>query len=92
MKPEDQAWVRLQEHGAAQLRPGFANRVLSAARAGVKSAPSLLGQFTLSAATAALCFLAVVLFHDQSIRNEESSNLADWQQIASATDEASLGQ
>ncbi len=28
MKPESYAWQRLREHAAAQLRPGFAQRVL----------------------------------------------------------------
>lgn len=32
MKPEEHAWRALQQHAAAQLRTGFANRVLSAAR------------------------------------------------------------
>jgi hypothetical protein len=31
MKPEDQAWRSLQAHASAQLRGGFADRVLSAA-------------------------------------------------------------
>jgi hypothetical protein len=32
MKPEDHAWHALREHAAAHLRPGFADRVLRAAR------------------------------------------------------------
>jgi hypothetical protein len=31
MKPEDHAWRSLQHHASAQLRTGFANRVLRAA-------------------------------------------------------------
>ncbi len=31
MKTEDQAWKSLQAHAAAQLRPGFADRVLRSA-------------------------------------------------------------
>jgi hypothetical protein len=90
MNPEDRAWTLLHERAAAQLSPGFAQRVLVAARA-VASAPSILGQFTLGLATAALCFLAVTLYQSQR-SSEENHNLADWQQITSATDEASLGQ
>ena len=32
MKPEDQAWASLRDHASAQLRDGFADRVLRAAR------------------------------------------------------------
>lgn len=32
MKPEDQAWESLRQHAAAQLRTGFADRVVRAAR------------------------------------------------------------
>lgn len=32
MKPEDHAWRSLQDHASAQLRSGFAERVLRAAR------------------------------------------------------------
>ena len=38
MKPEDRAWSRLHERAAAQLSPGFAQRVLVAARAGKAAA------------------------------------------------------
>ena len=31
MKPEDQAWASLRDHACAQLRDGFADRVLRAA-------------------------------------------------------------
>ena len=89
MNPEDRAWSRLHDHAAAQLSPGFAQRVLSAARAA--ATPSLAAQFTLGLATAGLCFVAVTLF--QAGRSgEENHNLAVWQNIASATDEANLSQ
>jgi hypothetical protein len=32
MKPDDQAWDALRQHAAAQLRDGFADRVVRAAR------------------------------------------------------------
>jgi hypothetical protein len=92
MNPEDRAWSRLHDHAAAQLSPGFAQRVLVVARAGVKAAPSFLGQFTLGAVTAALCFFAVTLFQAQRNDGEESHNLADWHKITSAAQEADVGQ
>eukprot|EP01031_Cornospumella_fuschlensis_P048365 gene48365-59229_t len=55
MKTEPRAWAQLQRHAAAQIRPGFADRVVRAARAGAEAAPTLLSIFTLSAITAALC-------------------------------------
>lgn len=83
MNPENQAWLRLREHAAAQISPGFAERVLRATRQG---APSLAGAFILSAATAALCLLVVALIERPSHRAVAASNLADWQQIASASE------
>jgi hypothetical protein len=91
MNPEN-AWNSLRAHAAAQLKPGFPDRVLRAARAGAEAAPSLLGQFALSAATAALCFLAVALFNAQTTRAEAESSLAAWQDIASASQFVDGGQ
>ena len=90
--PASQAWAALRARGAAQLSPGFAGRVLreSAARAG--AAPSLAGQFALSAATAALCFLVVAIFDAQSSPVAPDASQADWQQIASASDSLSQAQ
>jgi hypothetical protein len=89
MTPEDQTWERLRARAAAQITPGFADRVLAAARA---AAPSFYSQFALSAATAALLFLGVMLFQAQNTRAEENRNLTAWQQIAPANDEAIIGQ
>ena len=92
MNPEDRAWARLHDHAAAQLSPGFAHRVMLAARAGAKAAPSFLGQFTLGAATAALCFFAVTIFQEQRSASDDSHNLAAWQTITSASQDTDIGQ
>jgi hypothetical protein len=92
MKPENQAWDQLFARAAALLHPDFADRVLRAARAGVGAAPSLLSQFALGAATAAICFLAVAVFKVQSAHEEDNRAIADWQQIASAADDSGFMQ
>jgi len=92
MNPESRAWESLRHHAAAQLRIGFADRVLRAARQGVEAAPSVFSQFALSAATAALCYMAVAFFDAHRANAVSDQNLADWQEIASATAEPTLGQ
>jgi len=79
--PDAQAWAQLRAHAAARLRPGFAERVLRAAR-GLPGVPSFLDQFALSAATAALCALAVAFAHARTARLQDERNLAQWQKIA----------
>jgi hypothetical protein len=91
MNPESRAWDILRLHASAQLRTGFADRVLRAARQGVEAAPSLFSQFALCAATSALCFIAVALFEGRQTAAARDQNLADWQEIASATAEPTLG-
>lgn len=78
--PSEAAWQQLQAQAEAQLRPGFAERVLRAAR-GLPRMPSFLDQFTFSAATAAACLIAVVLFHERSNSIQEQRNLEGWQQL-----------
>jgi hypothetical protein len=88
MKTEPRAWDQLRRHASAQLRPGFADRVLRAARAGVEAAPSLLTIFTLSAVTAALCLAAVTLTNRRAQdAQERENNIAGWQRIAADADE-----
>jgi hypothetical protein len=88
MKTESQVWTDLRSHAAAQLRPGFADRVVRAAQAGAKAVPSLTSIFALSAATVAVCFLAVALSGDSARDAAENDfNLAGWQRIADAADE-----
>lgn len=85
---EDRAWSALRARGAAQLRPGFADRVLRAARSATGAAPSLFGPLVLSAAMAMLCFLAVAVFHSEQVRVQSDRSLADWQNIALAADDS----
>ncbi len=83
MKPESHAWLHLQEHAAAQLRPGFAARTLRAARTpdGLAT-PAILSQFAYSAAAATVCLLLVVFVHTRSAQAESARNLAHWEAIA----------
>ena len=92
MNPELRAWDSLRLHASAQLRTGFADRVLRAARQGVEAAPSVFSQFALSVATAALCFMAVAFFEARHTPAAREQNLADWQELASATADSGLGQ
>jgi hypothetical protein len=62
------------------LRPGFAERVLRAARAAADM-PSLASQFALSAVTAAACLAAVLFAHNHSVEQADARNLAEWRQI-----------
>jgi hypothetical protein len=79
--PTPETWRQLQAAGAARLRPGFAERVLRAARQ-IPGLPSFLDQFAFSAATAAVCVLAVVAVHTVNVRLENERNLAGWEQLA----------
>ena len=90
MKPEDHAWTRLRERGASEISPGFADRVLRAARA--EASPLLVAHFAMCAATAALCFMAVAFFGAAPASENNAQSLADWQEIASATADSGLAQ
>jgi hypothetical protein len=85
---ETEAWNKLHAAAAAQLHPSFAQRVLQAARAITE--PSFFSQFAVSAATAAVCLLAVVFIHQRATQTENAANIASWQQIASAAAEYDL--
>lgn len=91
MNPENEnhAWGALQRHAASRLAPGFADRVLRAARAGIDAAPSLLGQFLLGAATVGACALIVMLVHVRSTHAADDRSLAAWQAIATSADDLS---
>ena len=77
---ETAAWHQLQSQAATQLRPGFAQRVLQAARAVTE--PSFSSQFMLSAATAAVCLVAVVFIHQRTTSVEDARTLVVWQEMA----------
>jgi hypothetical protein len=79
--PTPETWRQLHEAGAARLRPGFAERVLRAARQ-IPGVPSFLDQFAFSAATVAVCVLAVVAVHTVNVRLENERNLAGWERLA----------
>lgn len=83
------AWRELQSRAADQLRPDFAAHVLRCARPG---APALspftvwvTSPFTVSAATAALCLLAVVFVHSHITHTVSEQHLAAWQEISVQT-------
>jgi hypothetical protein len=84
MKPEEIAWNELRERAASQLTPGFADRVLRAARPG--PSPLLVAHFALCAATAALCLAAVALYRAQASGDDDGS-LAGWSEIAAQSGE-----
>lgn len=87
MNPESEshAWRLLQEHAAAQIRPGLAERVLRAARE--IAGPSPFSQLAFGAATAALCLMAIAWFQDHHAQGERQQSAASWQQVSLATDE-----
>jgi hypothetical protein len=89
MKPEERAWARLRAHAASQITPGFADRVLRAARA--RPSPLLVAHFAMCAATAALCVAAVALYHAQASGDDDASSLAGWSEIAAQASDLEQG-
>ncbi len=81
MKPESEAWSELRRRAAGCIRPGFADRVIRAAR--MRATPTFLTQFAWSAATAALCFGAVAVFAGRQ-PGVPSGDGPGWQEITSA--------
>ncbi len=91
MKTETQVWSDLRRHAAQKLRPGFADRVVRAAHASAEAVPSLMGIFALSAVTATVCLLAVMLARDPvGDAAENDFNLAGWQRIAADAEEFAI--
>lgn len=88
--PRDESWRALVAVGAGQLRPGFAERVLRAARVAAEM-PSLASQFALSAATAAVCLGAVLFVHHRRVEAADERNLAQWQEIVAVAHEDDTG-
>jgi hypothetical protein len=90
MKPEHEAWMRLREHAASQLTPGFADRVLRASRAR-PSSPLFVAHFAMCAATAAACLAAVALYQSRVSGDENATNLAGWNEIAAQANDIEQG-
>jgi hypothetical protein len=88
MKTEHEAWMRLREHASAQLNPGFADRVLRAARA--SASPLLVAQFAMCAATAALC-LAAVAIYSARVSADDTQSVAGWSEISAQATELEQG-
>lgn len=89
MNTEDQAWKSLRAHAAAQISPGFPDRVLRQARA--QASPLFVTHFAMCAATAALCLLAVALYHARGSADEEAQSAAGWNEIAAQSVDLDLG-
>ncbi len=81
--------MRLREHAASQITPGFAERVMRAA--GAAASPLFVAQFAMCAATAALCLAAVLLFHSRASGEEDASSLAGWSEIAAQASDVDQG-
>ncbi len=88
MNPENEAWMRLRERGASRITPGFADRVLRAARA--DSSPLLVAHFAMCAATAALC-MAAVLIYNASGTADEATSTAGWNEVAAQVSDLEQG-
>jgi hypothetical protein len=68
--------MRLREEAASRITPGFADRVLRAARA--HASPLLVSHFAMCAATAALCLVAVALYNAPASGDDDAQSLAGW--------------
>jgi hypothetical protein len=90
MKPEHEAWTSLREHGASQIKPGFPDRVLRAARAPAPS-PLFVAHFAMCAATAAACLAAVALYQSGVSGDDEDTSIAGWNEIAAQSNDLEQG-
>jgi hypothetical protein len=89
MKTENQAWERLREHALAQIAPGFPDRVLRAAREA--ASPLFIAHFALCAATAAVCLVAVALYHARVSSDENDQSIAGWGEVAAQANDLEQG-
>ena len=89
MKPEDQAWELLRRHAAAQITPGLPDRVLRAARAAAE--PLVIAHFAMCAATAAVCLVAVAIYHARISGDEATQNVARWGEIVAQANDFEQG-
>ena len=81
--------MRLREHAASQLTPGFPDRVLRAARA--RTAPLFVSHFAMCAATAAICLAAVALYQSGVSHDDEAKAIAGWNEIAAQASDLEQG-
>lgn len=80
--PSTETWQQLQAVAVAQIRPGFPERVIRAARDFPANVPSMFGQFALGAATVAVCLAAVIAVHSRTAQLDEQIAVAGWQKLA----------
>jgi len=81
--------MRLREHAASQLTPGFPERVLRASRA--RASPLFVAHFAMCAATAAACLAAVALYQSRLSGDDDATNLARWNEIAAQANDLEQG-
>ena len=89
MKNEDLAWKQLRAHGAAQITPGFAERVLLESTE--TGSPLLVTHYIMCAATAGICLAAVALYQAGVSTSDDGKNLAGWSEIAAQAQELEQG-
>ena len=89
MKTENKAWALLREHAAAQIAPGFPERVLQAARAA--ASPLFIAHFAMCAATAAVCLVAVALYNARISGDENAQSIAGWGEITAQANDLEQG-
>ncbi len=90
MKTEHEAWTSLRDHAASQISPGFAERVLRAAR--TAPSPLFVAHFAMCAATAAICLAAVAIYQTGFSGDDNAKNQAGWSEIAAQANDLEQGQ
>ena len=90
MRTENEAWARLREFAAAQINPGFPERVLRAARARASS-PLFVSHFVMCVATAAACVVAVALYDARVSSDDNAQSVAGWGEIAAQASDLEQG-
>ncbi|HEY1763401.1 MAG TPA: hypothetical protein VGF85_00670 [Opitutaceae bacterium] len=89
MRTENEAWARLRHYAAAQITPGFPERVLRAARAG--TSPLMVSHFLMCAATAAMCLVAVALYDARVSSDDNAQSVTGWGEVAAQASDLEQG-
>jgi hypothetical protein len=89
MNTEHTAWDSLRARGAAQLSPGFADRVLRAARA--ERVPLFAAHVLMCAATAAACLVAVAFFDAHLRADAAAQQGSSWSDVAEQASDLDIG-